>query len=109
VNLLRTLAPLHRMGAGEQGRDTPNPHSAIRTIVTKYGYQPDDFPVAYQEYQRIVSLPLYPRMSDRDVEDVIEAVCDVVGKHIKREKGRRRSEVGWTRLRWTCAGPGGII
>lgn len=44
----------------------------------KYGYRPDDFPVAYREYQRIVSLPLYPRMSDRDVEDVIEAVADVV-------------------------------
>jgi dTDP-4-amino-4,6-dideoxygalactose transaminase len=46
----------------------------------KYGYKPDDFPVAYLEYQRIISLPLYPRMSDQDVEDVIEAVCDVVGR-----------------------------
>jgi dTDP-4-amino-4,6-dideoxygalactose transaminase len=46
----------------------------------KYGYKPDDFPVAYREYQRIISLPLYPRMSDQDVEDVIEAVCDVVGR-----------------------------
>ncbi len=46
----------------------------------KYGYKPDDFPVAYREYQRIVSLPLYPRMSDQDVEDVIEAVVDVVEK-----------------------------
>jgi len=47
----------------------------------KYGYQPDDFPVAYREYQRIVSLPLYPRMSDRDVEDVIEAVVEVVKRY----------------------------
>jgi len=45
------------------------------------GWGGDDFPVAYREYQRIVSLPLYPRMTDRDVEDVIEAVCDVVKKH----------------------------
>jgi len=44
----------------------------------KYGYKPEDFPVAYREYQRMVSLPLYPRMSDQDVEDVIEAVEDVV-------------------------------
>lgn len=44
----------------------------------KYGYKPEDFPVAYREYQRIVSLPLYPRMSDQDVEDVIEAVAEVV-------------------------------
>jgi dTDP-4-amino-4,6-dideoxygalactose transaminase len=47
----------------------------------KYGYKPDDFPVAYREYQRIISLPLYPRMSDRDVEDVIEAVADVVKRY----------------------------
>ena len=44
----------------------------------KYGYQPEDFPVAYREYQRIVSLPLYPRMSDQDVQDVIDAVYDVI-------------------------------
>ena len=44
----------------------------------KYGYKPEDFPVAYREYQRIVSLPLSPKMSDQDVEDVIEAVCAIV-------------------------------
>ena len=44
----------------------------------KYGYKPDDFPVAYREYQRIVSLPLYPRMTDGDTGDVVEAVRDVV-------------------------------
>jgi len=47
----------------------------------KYGFRPEDFPVAYREYQRIVSLPLYPRMTDQDVEDVIEAIADVVSKH----------------------------
>ncbi len=50
----------------------------------KYGYRPEDFPVAWREYQRIISLPLYPRMSDQDVEDVIEAVIDVVKKHRKK-------------------------
>ena len=49
----------------------------------KYAYKPDDFPVAYREYQRIMSLPLYPKMTDQDVEDVIEAVTDVV-KHYRR-------------------------
>ena len=44
----------------------------------KYGYKPEDFPVAYGEYQRIVSLPLYPRMTDQDARDVIDAVRDVV-------------------------------
>jgi len=46
----------------------------------KYGYKPEDFPVAYREYQRMVSLPLYPRMTDQDVADVVEAVGDVLEK-----------------------------
>jgi dTDP-4-amino-4,6-dideoxygalactose transaminase len=44
----------------------------------KYGYQPDDFPVTYGNYQRFLSLPLGPELSDQDVADVIEAVLDVV-------------------------------
>jgi len=47
----------------------------------KYGFKPEDFPVAYGEYQRMLSLPLYPRMSDQDVQDVVEAVSDVVSKY----------------------------
>ncbi len=47
----------------------------------KYGYKPQDFAVAYREYQRIVSLPLNLRMSDQDVGDVIEAVTDVVATY----------------------------
>lgn len=47
----------------------------------KYGYAPGDFPVAYAHYQRLVSLPLHPRLSDDDVQDVIEAVLDVVTTH----------------------------
>jgi len=46
----------------------------------KYGYRAEDFPIAYREFQRIVSLPLNPRMSDGDVEDVVEAVREVCGE-----------------------------
>jgi dTDP-4-amino-4,6-dideoxygalactose transaminase len=44
----------------------------------KYGYSAHDFPVAAANYERLVSLPLHPRLSDEDVDDVIEAVRDVV-------------------------------
>jgi dTDP-4-amino-4,6-dideoxygalactose transaminase len=40
----------------------------------KYGYRPEQFPVAEEIYSGLLSLPLYPKMSDTDVEDVIEAV-----------------------------------
>ena len=46
-----------------------------------YSHKPEGLPVASREYLRIISLPLYPRMTDQDVEDVIEAVADVVRKH----------------------------
>jgi dTDP-4-amino-4,6-dideoxygalactose transaminase len=46
----------------------------------KYHFKPDDFPVAHREYQRLVSLPLHPRLSDDDVQDVIDAVLDIVKK-----------------------------
>ena len=44
----------------------------------KYGFKPDDFPIAHREYQRVISLPLHPGLSDGDVDDVIAAVSDVV-------------------------------
>jgi dTDP-4-amino-4,6-dideoxygalactose transaminase len=46
-----------------------------------YGYRPDDFPVASREYRREVSLPIYSRMDDQDVRDVIDAVLDIVQTH----------------------------
>jgi dTDP-4-amino-4,6-dideoxygalactose transaminase len=46
-----------------------------------YGYAPKDFPVAYREYRRALSLPIYSRMSDRDVQDVIQAVLALVAEY----------------------------
>jgi dTDP-4-amino-4,6-dideoxygalactose transaminase len=39
-----------------------------------FGYRKGDFPVAEDAYLRLISLPLYPRMTARDAQDVIEAV-----------------------------------
>jgi dTDP-4-amino-4,6-dideoxygalactose transaminase len=47
----------------------------------KYGFKPEDYPVALQAYQRMISLPLYPRMTDADVDDVVEAVTEIVNRH----------------------------
>jgi dTDP-4-amino-4,6-dideoxygalactose transaminase len=44
----------------------------------KYGYARSDFPVAYSNFERLLSLPLHPGLSDQDVADVIDAVLDVV-------------------------------
>ncbi len=44
----------------------------------KYTYHPARFPVALSNFERMLSLPLNPRLSDQDVADVIEAVQDIV-------------------------------
>jgi dTDP-4-amino-4,6-dideoxygalactose transaminase len=44
----------------------------------KYRYQADQFPIAFESYQRMLSLPLHPTLTDADVSDVISAVLDVV-------------------------------
>lgn len=46
-----------------------------------YGYKPEDLPVALREYEREVSLPIYSKMSDEDVQDVIDAVICVAREH----------------------------
>ena len=47
----------------------------------KYGYVPGDFPVALANFERLLSLPLHPGLTDQDVSDVIDAVLDVVQTH----------------------------
>lgn len=47
----------------------------------KYGYAAGDFPVAYENYRRLLSLPLSPRLTNEDLADVIEAVLQVVKRN----------------------------
>lgn len=49
----------------------------------RYGFTPDSFPVSYQQYRRVISLPIFPGMTDADVDDVIGAVQKVV-RHFRR-------------------------
>lgn len=45
----------------------------------RYGFKPEDFPVALDCYRRAVSLPVYSKMTDDDVERVIKAVREIIG------------------------------
>ena len=47
----------------------------------KFSYSTADFPQAEWVYERIVSLPVYPGMSDGEVQYVIQTVKDVCEKH----------------------------
>ena len=47
----------------------------------RYDYQPGDFPAATEAYARLVSLPIYTRMNESDVRDVIGAVRRIILSH----------------------------
>ena len=44
----------------------------------KLGYRKGQWPVAEAAYERIISLPIFPAMSDRDVDDVVAACFKVI-------------------------------
>lgn len=46
-----------------------------------FGYQRGDLPYAERIFDQIISLPLYPKMSEEDISDVIRAVRHIVSTH----------------------------
>ena len=55
-----------------------------------FGYRPGDFPRAECEFQRCISLPIYPTMTNGEVEQVISAVLDIT-KIAQRRPSRPRT------------------
>jgi dTDP-4-amino-4,6-dideoxygalactose transaminase len=47
----------------------------------KHGWRPADFPVTWDAYRRLVSLPLSSGLTERDVEDVGAAVREILAAH----------------------------
>ncbi len=48
-----------------------------------FGYKQGDFPQAEHEYERCLSLPIYPTMTDKEVDGVIGAVIEIARAHAK--------------------------
>jgi perosamine synthetase len=49
----------------------------LHPYYQQHGYQPGACPAAEQAYEEILTLPLFPRMTDADADDVISAVRKV--------------------------------
>jgi dTDP-4-amino-4,6-dideoxygalactose transaminase len=47
------------------------------TLYRDLGYERGQWPVAETEYERTLSVPIYPGMKDEDVNDVINALDKV--------------------------------
>lgn len=46
-----------------------------------YGYHAGDFPNAEKASERILSLPLFPSMTENDVRDVVETVAEILDEY----------------------------
>ena len=79
ISRARFIEELRRLNIGTSVHFIPlHLHPYYRKT---YGYEPEDLPVAYREYQREISLPVYSKMTDDDVRNVIDAVTDIVGRN----------------------------
>jgi len=54
------------------------PIHQLTYYAERYGFVPGDFPIANRAFESLVSLPIYPKMSDSDVERVIAAVDETL-------------------------------
>jgi perosamine synthetase len=46
-----------------------------------FGWMPDDFPIASREWERLISLPLFPSMSTEEIDHVVESVSSICAAH----------------------------
>jgi dTDP-4-amino-4,6-dideoxygalactose transaminase len=49
-----------------------------------YGYRPEDLPIALREYEREISLPIYPDLSEGEIDRVCDALADALTGAIVR-------------------------
>ena len=49
---------------------------------TKYSLRVNDFPVALRTYQQVLSLPIYPSMSDKDVKFVCDKIKSIASTRV---------------------------
>ena len=49
-----------------------------RYVFEKFGYKKGDFPITERYYERAITLPLFPKMTDKDVNKVIKAVKKII-------------------------------
>lgn len=72
-------AAMHAEGIAVNVHYIPLHHHTL--YQTRLGVGVGDFPNADRAYERILTLPMFPKMTDKDVDDVIEAVRKVLGAY----------------------------
>jgi len=66
---------LNRCGIGTSVHYIPvHMHSYY---INKYGYRPEDYPVAKRLFESVISLPLYPKMNNEQVEYIASTFLNI--------------------------------
>ena len=77
----QVVVELDQLGIGTSVHFIPlhlSPHFRDRL-----GFRGGEFPVTEDAFSRVLSLPLYPAMSEADVERVVDAVMSVVSSYAR--------------------------
>ncbi|MBI2054307.1 MAG: UDP-4-amino-4,6-dideoxy-N-acetyl-beta-L-altrosamine transaminase [Candidatus Staskawiczbacteria bacterium] len=78
VDRKKAFEQLREMGIGVQVHYMPlHLHPFYKN---KFGYKKGDFPEAEEYYERAITLPLFPKMTDKEVELVIKSVKKILNK-----------------------------
>lgn len=67
----------------------------FQPFYNKMGYNKGDFPNAERYYERAVTLPLFPKMTDEEVEYVIETTNKIINKYKKNMSEKTFQEEKW--------------
>lgn len=60
-------------------------HSAYK----KLGFRIEDYPNSYRQFKNEITLPLHTKLTDEEVEYILEKYCEIVKKHIGIHKAER--------------------
>jgi dTDP-4-amino-4,6-dideoxygalactose transaminase len=81
INRADFLSELTKAGVGISVHYTPlHLHPYYRQ---NFGYQPSDLPVMHGVYPEIFSLPLFPDLTEVEIDRICGVVRDLVAKHLK--------------------------
>ena len=54
----------------------------LHTAYRRMGFRVEDYPNSYRRFENEVTLPLHTKLSDEDVEYVLEKYCEVVKRYL---------------------------
>ena len=88
IDRAQFIAELQQRGIGTSVHWLPlHMHPYYRET---YGYAPQDLPVAAALYPEIVTLPVYPDMSEEHVAYVCDSIKEIVAANLKKAESRKQ-------------------